>query len=228
MTEIDDALPDLADFAECFGGEPRGDAQLYLISPQDVGGDFPDRLRLALAAGPVAAFQLRVKGVDQHELARLAEPLQRICAEADVAFIVNDDMSLAKRIGADGVHLGQEDGDPREARALLGPSAQIGVTCHDSRHLAMEAGEAGADYVAFGAFFPTTTKDVKHRADTALLGWWSAVFELPCVAVGGITPQNGADLVKAGADFLAVSSAVWNDADPAAAVAAFTPVLKRG
>lgn len=228
MTEIDDALPDLADFAERFGGEPRGDAQLYLISPQDVGGDFPDRLRLALAAGPVAAFQLRVKGVDQHELARLAEPLQRICAEADVAFIVNDDMSLAKRIGADGVHLGQEDGDPREARALLGPSAQIGVTCHDSRHLAMEAGEAGADYVAFGAFFPTTTKDVKHRADTALLGWWSAVFELPCVAVGGITPQNGADLVKAGADFLAVSSAVWNDADPAAAVAAFTPVLKRG
>ena len=109
----------------------------------------------ALDGGPVAAFQFRVKGVDQHEAARLAEPLQRICAERDVAFIVNDDMALAKRLGADGVHLGQGDGDPREARALLGPGAQIGVTCHDSRHLAMEAGEAGADYVAFGAFFPT-------------------------------------------------------------------------
>jgi thiamine-phosphate pyrophosphorylase len=227
MTEDND-LPDLADFADRFGGEARADAQLYLISPQEVGGEFPDRLRSALAAGPVAAFQLRVKNVDQHELARLAEPLQRICADADVAFIVNDDMSLAKRIGADGVHLGQDDGDAREARALLGPAAQIGVTCHDSRHLAMEAGEAGADYVAFGAFFPTATKDVKHQAETALLGWWSAVFELPCVAIGGITPENGKALVTAGADFLAVSGAVWNSADPAAAVAAFTPVLKRG
>ncbi|WP_114228987.1 MULTISPECIES: thiamine phosphate synthase [Sphingomonas] len=224
----DDDLPDLADFAERFADAPRGDAKLYLISPQDVGGDFPERLRAALGAGPVAAFQLRVKDVDQHELTRLAEPLQRICAEAEVAFIVNDDMSLAKRIGADGVHLGQSDGDIREARALLGPSAQIGVTCHDSRHLAMEAGEAGADYVAFGAFFPSTTKDSEHRAEVALLGWWSAVFELPCVAIGGITPENGAALVAAGADFLAVSGAVWNAADPAAAVAAFTPVLKRG
>jgi len=227
MTDDND-LPDLADFADRFGGEARADAQLYLISPQEVGGDFPDRLRSVLSVGPVAAFQLRVKNVDQHELARLAEPLQRICANADVAFIVNDDMSLAKRIGADGVHLGQEDGDPRAARALLGPAAQIGVTCHDSRHLAMEAGEAGADYVAFGAFFPTSTKEVKHQAETALLGWWSAVFEIPCVAIGGITPENGKALVTAGADFLAVSGAVWNSADPAAAVAAFTPVLKRG
>ena len=127
--------------------------QLYLISPQEVGGHFPDRLKAALAGGPVAAFQLRVKDVDEHELARLAEPLQRICADAEVAFIVNDSVSLAKRLGADGVHLGQSDGDLREARAILGPSKQIGMTCHDSRHLAMEAGEAGADYVAFGAFY---------------------------------------------------------------------------
>lgn len=227
MTDHDDDLPDLADFAERFADTPRGDAHLYLISPQEVGGTFPERLRAAVAAGPVAAFQLRVKGVDQHELVRLAEPLQAICAEADVAFIVNDDMGLAKRIGADGVHLGQDDGDPREARALLGPGAQIGVTCHDSRHLAMDAGEAGADYVAFGAFYPSTTKDAKHQAEMALLGWWSAVFELPCVAIGGITPENGKALVTAGADFLAVSGAVWNAADPAAAVAAFTPILKR-
>ena len=145
------------DVAGLFHAEPRPACQIYLISPLDLGGDFPARLERALAAGPVAAFQFRVKGVDQHRAVALAEPLQRICAAHETAFIVNDDMSLAKRIGADGVHLGQEDGDPQEARRLLGRDAQIGVTCHASRHLAMEAGEAGADYVAFGAFFPTTT-----------------------------------------------------------------------
>jgi thiamine-phosphate pyrophosphorylase len=215
-------------FAERFDPAGRGDAQLYLISPQEVGGAFPDRLRAALEAGEVAAFQLRVKNVDQHTLAKLAEPLQRVCADREVAFIVNDDMSLAKRIGADGVHLGQEDGDPREARALLGPTAQIGVTCHDSRHLAMEAGEAGADYVAFGAFYPTTTKPVKHVPEPDILGWWATLFEIPCVAIGGITPDNGKTLVDAGADFLAVSGAVWNATDPASVVCAFQPILKRG
>ncbi|MDE8653501.1 thiamine phosphate synthase [Novosphingobium album (ex Liu et al. 2023)] len=193
---------------------------LYLISPLDVGGDFPERLARALDAGPVAAFQFRVKEVDQHEAARLAEPLQAICAARDVAFVVNDSIALAKRIGADGVHLGQGDGEVAEARRVLGPKAEIGVTCHDSRHLAMEAGEAGADYVAFGAFFPTTTKDVKHRAELDLLEWWQAVFEIPCVAIGGITPENCGPLVAAGADFLAVSGAVWNG-DEAAAVQAF-------
>ena len=167
----------------------RAPAQLYLISPQEVGGAFPDRLAAALRAGRSRAFQLRVKDVDEHELARLAEPLQRICADAEVAFIVNDSMALAKRLGADGVHLGQSDGDIREARALLGPAAQIGMTCHDSRHLAMEAGEAGADYVAFGAFYPTTTKPSNYRPQPAILSWWSSLFEIPCVAIGGITPK---------------------------------------
>lgn len=195
--------------------------ELYLISPLGVGGDFPDRLRAALDGGPVAAFQLRVKDVGEHEAARLAEPLQAICAERDVAFIVNDSVSLARRLGADGVHLGQGDGDPREARALLGPSAQIGVTCHDSRHLAMEAGEAGADYVAFGAFHPTTTKPSSYRPEPSILSWWSTLFELPCVAIGGITPDNAQPLIEAGADFLAVCGAVWKD-DPGLAVAAFS------
>ncbi|WP_395394510.1 thiamine phosphate synthase [Novosphingobium sp. BL-8A] len=198
----------------------REPTQLYLISPLDVTGGFPDRLARALDAGPVAAFQFRVKDVDQHEAARLAEPLQKICAARDVAFIVNDSASLAKRLGADGVHLGQEDGSVEEARDALGRDAQIGVTCNDSRHLAMDAGEEGADYVAFGAFFPTTTKDVKHMAGLDLLEWWQAIFEIPCVAIGGITPENCAPLVKAGADFLAVSGAVWNG-DEAAAVKAF-------
>ena len=201
--------------------------QLYLISPLDVGGDFPARLEEALSAGPVAAFQFRVKNIDQHEAARLAEPLQATCTAHEVAFIVNDDVALAKRLKADGVHLGQGDGDPKEARRLLGPDTQIGVTCHDSRHLAMEAGEAGADYVAFGAFFPTTTKAVEHHPEPEILTWWQGLFELPCVAIGGITTDNAKILVEAGADFLAVSGGVWAHPDgPAAAVRAFADILE--
>lgn len=200
--------------------------QLYLISPLDCGGDFPDQLRAALDSGPVAAFQFRVKGMDQHAAARLAEPLQTLCAAQDVAFVVNDDMALARRLGADGVHLGQGDGSVKDARALLGPSVQIGVTCHASRHLAMEAGEQGADYVAFGAFFPTTTKATQHRAEVDLLHWWQSTFELPCVAIGGITTENAGPLVAAGADFLAVSGGVWQyPGGPGAAVAAFADLL---
>lgn len=200
--------------------------QLYLISPLDVGGNFPGRLARAIDAGEglVSAFQFRVKGIDQHEAARLAAPLQEICAGRDVAFIVNDSIALAKRIDADGVHLGQGDGEVAEARLELGREAQIGVTCHDSRHLAMAAGEAGADYVAFGAFFPTTTKDVSHRAEPDILTWWQRIFEIPCVAIGGITPDNCAGLVTAGADFLAVSGAVWSG-DEAEAVKAFAKAM---
>ena len=211
-----------AEFAAPKRAEP---CRLYLISPQEVGGAFPDRLRAAVEDDVVVAFQLRVKDVAEHELARLAEPVQRICADAGVAFIVNDSMSLAKRLGADGVHLGQQDGDIQEARALLGPKAQIGVTCHDSRHLAMEAGEAGADYVAFGAFYPTTTKPSLYRPDPSILSWWSALFEVPCVAIGGISPENAAPLVEAGADFLAVCQAVWSSDDPSEVVAEFNDLL---
>jgi thiamine-phosphate pyrophosphorylase len=229
ISDDDDALDlnALEGFGEQFSrADRKPPCQLYLISPLEVGGGFSDRLARALDAGPVAAFQFRVKDVDQHRAAALAEPLQRLCADREVAFIVNDSIALAKRIGADGVHLGQDDGDAREARDLLGPTVQIGVTCHDSRHLAMEAGEAGADYVAFGSFYPTTTKEVSHRPEPSILSWWSAVFELPSVAIGGITPANAAPLVAAGADFLAVSGAVWGG-DEAEAVRAFTALLGR-
>lgn len=201
--------------------------QIYLISPQDVAGQFPQRLAKALDAAPVAAFQFRVKGLDEHAATALAEPLQRICGDREVAFIVNDSISLAKRIGADGVHLGQSDGDLRDARQQLGREAQIGVTCHASRHLAMEAGEAGADYVAFGAFFPTTTKAVEHHAEPEILTWWQSLFEIPCVAIGGITSENAAGLVRAGADFIAVSGAIWQG-DEAAAVAALHRAIIAG
>ena len=203
------------------------DCQLYLISPLDVSGSFPDRLSRALDAAPglATAFQFRVKDIDQHEAARLAEPLQRICDEREVAFIVNDSISLAKRLGADGVHLGQGDGELKEARDELGPDAEIGVTCHASRHLAMEAGEAGANYVAFGSFFPSETKASDHRPDVELLEWWSGLFEIPCVAIGGVTPGNCQPLIEAGADFLAVSHAIWGG-DEAAAMKAFAAKLR--
>ena len=213
---------DPAEFSPPKRTEP---CRLYLISPQDVGGSFPDRLKSVADSESVAAFQLRVKDVTEHQLARLAEPLQRICADAGVAFIVNDSVQLARRLGADGVHLGQQDGDIREARALLGPQAQIGVTCHDSRHLAMDAGEAGADYVAFGAFYPTTTKPSAYRPDPAILSWWSSLFEIPCVAIGGINPENAKPLIDAGADFLAVCQAVWSVDDPTKSVADFSSLF---
>ena len=209
--------------------EPK--TQLYLISPLDVSGSFPQRLERALEAGKgiVTAFQFRVKGVEQHEAAALAEPLKAICAAHDVAFIVNDSVPLAKRLKADGVHLGQGDGDPKEAREELARDAQIGVTCHASKHLAMEAGEAGADYVAFGAFFPSTTKDRgdAERPGKDLIKWWTTLFEIPCVAIGGITPDNCAPLVEAGADFLAVSGSVWSG-DEVAAVEAFAKAIEKG
>lgn len=208
----------------------RAPTQIYLISPTDVAGDFPDRLARALDAGlkgrhRIAAFQFRVKDMDEHAAARLAAPLQAICEAREIAFIVNDSISLAKRLGADGVHLGQGDGDPKEAREALGRDAQIGVTCHNSRHLALEAGEAGADYVAFGAFYPTTTKTVEHQAEPDLLTWWQTLFEIPCVAIGGITADNAAPLVRAGADFLAVSGGVWQG-DEVANVLALTEAIR--
>jgi thiamine-phosphate pyrophosphorylase len=215
------------DFEPCEFGPPRRmePCRLYLISPQDVGGAFPDRLRAVAEDDAIAAFQLRVKNVPEHELARLADPLQRICSDAGVSFIVNDSTSLAKRLGADGVHLGQQDGSVQEARTLLGPQAHIGVTCHDSRHLAMEAGEAGADYVAFGSFYPTTTKPSPYRPDPSILRWWSALFEVSCVAIGGITPQNALPLVEAGADFIAVCQAIWSARDPSEVVTEFNELL---
>jgi thiamine-phosphate pyrophosphorylase len=213
-------------FAEQFEKGFRPACQLYLISPPAIDETFVDQLAQAFDGGKVAAFQLRLKGIDDHAIAALAGPIQALCAEREVAFIINDSIGLAKRLNADGVHVGLLDGYRRLARKQLGPKVQIGVTCHDSRHLAMEAGEAGADYVAFGAFYPTTTKETTHRAEPSILGWWTTLFELPCVAIGGITPDNAAPLIAAGADFLAVSGTVWNHPEgPKAGVAAFASVL---
>jgi len=178
---------------------------------------FSRTLAEALDAGDVACVQLRLKEVDDDAVRRAAALLRPIAQERGVAFIMNDRADLALETGCDGVHVGQEDTPYEEARRLLGPDRIVGVTCHDSRHLAMVAAEAGADYVAFGAFFPTASKEAKTRADPELLAWWNELMTVPSVAIGGITAENCAPLVRAGADFLAVIGAVWNDPDGAAA-----------
>jgi thiamine-phosphate pyrophosphorylase len=202
--------------------------QLYLITPPAFElAVFSRALEDALAGGDVAAFQLRLKGVSDAEVLRIGAGLKPIVQAAGAAFIVNDRPDIAASLDADGVHVGQEDASYADARAALGRDKIVGVTCHDSRHLAMEAAEAGADYVAFGAFFSTATKEPKTRAEPELLEIWSEIAETPCVAIGGITIDNAAPLVRAGADFLAVSAGVWSYAQgPRAAVAAFNALFE--
>ena len=202
-------------------------ARLYLITPpQLVPAAFADELARALDAGDVACVQLRLKDVDDDAIRRAADALRPVAQERGVAFLMNDRPDLALATGCDGVHVGQQDASYAEARRLLGAERIVGVTCHQSRDLAMEAAEAGADYVAFGAFFPTPTKEAKHRADPEILRWWSELMTVPSVAIGGITPENCAPLVAAGADFLAVISAVWNHPEgPAAGVKAFLAAI---
>lgn len=206
--------------------------RLYLIAPNGLEAPgalepFAERLKAALGAGDVACLQLRMKEASDDQIRRAAKTLMPIAHEKGVAFLINDRPDLAAELGADGAHIGQDDMAYAQARALLGPDKTIGVTAHASRHLAIEAAEAGADYVAFGAFFPTTTKDPKARADIELIAWWAELMEVPCVAIGGITPENARPLVEAGADFLAVSSGVWcYPQGPAAAVLAFNALFK--
>jgi thiamine-phosphate pyrophosphorylase len=205
--------------------------RLYLITPprlDDLAG-FGRTLAHALDAGDVAALQIRLKDVPDDIVAAAVDALLPVAAARDVAVILNDRPDLAARLGCDGVHLGQDDMPLAQARKVVGPDAMIGVTCHDSLHLAMEAAEGGADYVAFGAFFPTTTKDAATRAEPELLSGWQEAMVIPCVAIGGITVETARSLAAAGADFLAVCAGVWSFGDgPAAAVQAFNAEIARG
>jgi thiamine-phosphate pyrophosphorylase len=209
---------------------PATDCRLYLITPAQI-PDLPAFLKAleeALSAGDVAALQVRLKGVPDAEIERVTRAVLPVAHAHDVAVILNDRPDLAARLGCDGVHVGQDDASYAEARRIMGPRAMIGVTCHDSRHLAMEAAEAGADYVAFGAFFPTTTKDAPTSCDLEALAIWQETMQTPCVAIGGITPENCGPVVQAGADFIAVSSAVWRHPQgPAAAVKAFLEAIAK-
>lgn len=202
--------------------------RLYLITPPVIDDldDFADRFAAALDAGDVACVQLRLKDVTDDEWRRVAGRLMPVAQDRDVAFLINDRPDLARELGADGTHVGQEDTPYGMARDIVGPDAIVGVTCHNSRHLAMEAAEAGADYVAFGAYFPTETKVAKSAADLETLQWWCQLMEVPVVCIGGITVENCQPLIAAGADFLAVIGGVWNHPDgPAEAVRAFNRVI---
>lgn len=205
----------------------RERTRLYLITPPRFDADFAATLRDALSGGDVSAVQLRLKDVEDAAIRAAAKQLLPIVQDAGAAFILNDRPDLADAVGADGVHVGQEDASYGEARRIMGGDRIVGVTCHDSRHLAMEAGEAGADYVAFGAFYPSDTKAPPTMADADILEWWQALMEVPCVAIGGITVDNAAPLVRAGADFIAVSNGVWKHPQGAkAAVAAFNAIFQ--
>ncbi len=201
--------------------------RLYLVTPPKFERkSFAELLRRALDGGNVASVQLRLKDASDDEILRAVDALKPIAQKRDVALILNDRPDLAAATGCDGVHVGQEDASYQEARAIMGRDAIVGVTCHDSMHLAMAAAEAGADYVAFGAFFPTKTKDAKYHATIELLENWASAMVVPCVAIGGITPENCAPLVRAGADFLAVVSSVWDARDgPDGAVRRFNAAI---
>ena len=195
---------------------PRPPCQLYLITPPRIDDlpQFLSQLDAALSAAPVACLQIRFKsddssGWDNSAHIQAASAILQTARQYDTAILINDDVNMAKDLEADGVHIGQEDMPYGQARDLLGPDAIIGVTCHDSRDLAFEAGLAGADYVAFGAFFDTPTKTPKTRVELEMLSWWQEMVEVPCVAIGGINPSNAASVISAGADFIAVSSGVW-------------------
>ncbi|HEY3777031.1 MAG TPA: thiamine phosphate synthase [Rhizomicrobium sp.] len=204
-----------------------GRCRLYLVTPSRLEPRlFSEDLKAALGAGDVASFQLRMKDAADDDVRRAAEMLMPLTQSADVAFILNDRPDLAAELRCDGVHIGQDDMSYKQARALVGGNVIVGVTCHASRHLAVEAADAGADYVAFGAFHPTATKEPKARADITLLRWWSELMTVPCVAIGGITVENAPPLIEAGADFLAVCGGIWSHADgPAAAVKSFNTLF---
>ena len=208
-----------------------GGCRLYLITPSAPVVEtaaFADDLAAALDAGDVACVQLRWKEADDDSLRRAADRLMPVCHARETAFIINDRPAAAAALGADGAHVGADDGDYAAARAAVGPDAIVGVSCYDSRDRGIDAAGAGADYVAFGAFFPTETKRPRARAGVDILRWWRDATTAPCVAIGGVTPDNCAPLVAAGADFLAVVSAVWRHPDgPAAAVRAFDRAIAR-
>ncbi len=205
-----------------------GGCRIYLITPAKLDPvPFAGLLAAALDADDVAAVQLRLKDASDDAWGRAIDYLRPVCQSRGVAFLLNDRADLVRATGCDGAHVGQDDMPAPEARRLMGPELTLGVTCKGSRDLAMQAGEDGADYVAFGAFFPSTTKAVTALLGPEILEWWSEMMELPSCAIGGITPENCGPLVRAGADFLAVVGSVWNHPEgPAAGVKALNTAIR--
>ena len=201
--------------------------RLYIITPEKFDlSRFPDLLAQALDGGDCAAVQLRIKNETDDTWKCCIDALRPVTQSRGVAFLLNDRADLVAATGCDGAHVGQEDMAAKQARAIMGPDLMLGVTCKSSRDLAMQAGEDGADYVAFGAFYPSGSKQVTNLADPDILRWWSEMMELPSCAIGGITADNLAPLVQAGADFLAIIGGVWNHPDgPAGGVRAINAAI---
>ena len=210
---------------------PDAACRLYLLTPPSIGDldAFGRDLEAALDAGDVACLQIRLKPADETTIRAAAAVIAPIAQSRGVAVILNDRPDLVKPLGLDGVHVGQSDASYASARRDVGPDRIGGVTCHDSRHLAMEAAEAGADYVAFGAFFPSETKEAPTRAEPDILSIWQETMEVPCVAIGGITADNAEGLARAGADFLCVGAGVWSHpGGPAEAVRRLNAAINTG
>jgi len=207
----------------------KSSCRLYLITPPTINLEtFKNELAAALDSGDVASVQLRLKNATKEEIVLAAETLAPIAHKRDVAFIMNDDPLLAAQTGCDGVHIGQNDEKYEKTREIVGPDAIIGVTCHNMRHLAIEAAAKGANYVAFGSFFPTKTKETNNQTKPEILEIWSTMTTVPCVAIGGITHENCPILIQAGANFLAVVSAIWeHKSGPGAAVKAFNEIISQ-
>ncbi|MHC8509216.1 MAG: thiamine phosphate synthase [Rhodospirillales bacterium] len=204
--------------------------RLYLITPPRIEDPaaFAETLARTLDAADTAAVQIRLKDTGEDDISRTAEAVIPVCRARGVTVIMNDNAELARRIGCDGAHLGEDDGDIAEARRILGPEAVIGASCYASADRAMQltGRDGGADYAAFGAVYPTSTKTPKTLCPLEIIENWSLISVIPCAAIGGITPENAGSVIEAGADFLAVISAVWGHADgPAAGAAAFEAVL---
>ncbi|NEV64521.1 thiamine phosphate synthase [Thiorhodococcus minor] len=201
---------------------------LYAITPETSTQPSPlsDQITAAIQGG-ARLVQYRNKGSDRERKSAEAKSLLAVCRSAQVPLVINDDLDLAAAIGADGVHLGRDDPDPRAARERLGPQAIIGVSCYDQLALAMEAEAAGASYAAFGSFFPSTVKPNAVRPAPELLSEARKRLRLPLVAIGGITSQNGALLIAAGADMLAVVTGIFAQPDIAAAARAYTTLFPK-
>jgi len=189
-------------------------AGLYLLTPPKFDlAPFGETLKSVLDTGAVDCLQLRLKDVSDDEIRTAIDTILPMCVDRDIPLILNDRPDIARKSGCDGVHVGEDDASYDEARAIMGEEHIVGVSCYDSRHKAMILGEKGADYVAFGAFYPTKTKEAKTSVTPEILEIWTTFTTVPCVAIGGITVDNVAPLVLAGADFIAVTGGVWNHPD---------------
>ena len=197
---------------------------IYLISPQKIRGNkFYNDLDKILKTKRVKYFQLRIKKISNSNLIKISNKIKKIVKKNNVKFIINDIPAIAKKIGADGCHIGQKDLDYKSSRKILGEKKIIGITCHNSKKLALKAKVDGADYIAFGSFFKTSTKKTAFKANLAILRWAKKKISMPIVAIGGINSSNYKKILSSGANFIACSSYIWNNKklDPVSAIKKF-------